>query len=174
MKQRISKRSAALAAFLMIATVFAIPLTVSAGPVIAMSVANENPQTVSPGSSVTYNISIANTGDASAIVNLSTSGTPSTWTAQLSSSQVTVSVGNTVTIYLTVGAPANATSDSVGKAIVVIGTYDTGGTNTTKQVTSTTKVSQNYNFGMFVDGSFNKDISPGTTGTFTLNVTQVS
>ena len=98
MKQRISRRTAALAAFLMIASVLAVPMTVSAGPVMAMSVANENPQTVSPGSSVTYNISIANTGDASAIVNLSTSGTPSTWTAQLSTSQVTVSVGNTVTV----------------------------------------------------------------------------
>jgi len=123
----------------MIASVLAIPMTVSAGPVMAMSVANENPQTVSPGSSVTYNLSVANTGDASAIVNLTTSGTPSTWTAQLSTSQVTVSVGNTATVYLTVGAPNNATADSVGKAIVVIGTYDTGGTNATKQVTTTTK-----------------------------------
>jgi len=158
----------------MIASVLAVPMTVSAGPVMAMSVANENPQTVSPGSSVTYNISIANTGDASAIVNLTTSGTPSTWTAQLSTSQVTVSVGNTVTVYLTVGAPNNATADSVGKAIVVIGTYDSGGSNQTKQVTTTTKVSQVYNFGISVEGAFNKDIAPGSSGTFTLNVTQVS
>jgi uncharacterized repeat protein (TIGR01451 family) len=158
----------------MIASVLAIPMTVSAGPVMAMSVANENPQTVSPGSSVTYNLSVANTGDASAIVNLTTSGTPSTWTAQLSTSQVTVSVGNTATVYLTVGAPNNATADSVGKAIVVIGTYDTGGTNATKQVTTTTKVSQLFNFGISVEGSFNKDIAPGSSGTFTINVTQVS
>jgi len=158
----------------MIASVLAIPMTVSAGPVMAMSVANENPQTVSPGSSVTYNLSIANTGDASAIVNLTTSGTPSTWTAQLSTSQVTVSVGNTVTVYLTVGAPNNATADSVGKAIVVIGTYDSGGSNQTKQVTTTTKVSQIFNFGISVEGGFNKDIAPGASGTFTLNVSQVS
>jgi uncharacterized repeat protein (TIGR01451 family) len=107
-------------------------------------------------------------------VNLSTSGTPSTWTAQLSTSQVTVSVGNTVTVYLTVGAPNNATADSVGKAIVVVGTYDTGAGNTTKQTTTTTKVSQVFNFGISVEGGFNKDIAPGSSGTFTLNVTQVS
>jgi len=174
MKPRISKRSAALAAFLMIASVLVIPMTVSAGPVMALAVTNENPQTVSPGKSVTYNISISNTGDASAIVNLSTSGTPSTWTAQLSTTQVSVSVGNTVTVYLTVGAPNSAEADSVGKAIVVIATYDPGGGNVTKQATTTTKVSQVYNFGISVEGAFNKDIAPGTSGTFTLNVSQVA
>ncbi|MEM4729176.1 MAG: CARDB domain-containing protein [Thermoplasmata archaeon] len=174
MKPRISKRSAALAALLMIASVLVVPTTVSAGPVVAMSVANESTQTTTPGGSVTYNISISNTGDATALVNLSTSGTPTTWSSQLSSSQVSVSVGNTVTVYLTVGVCATAVADNVGVSIVVIGKYDSGGMEQTKQVSTTTKVSQIYNFGMSIDGAFNKDIAPGSSGTFTLNVSQVA
>ncbi|MGQ9582989.1 MAG: CARDB domain-containing protein [Thermoplasmatota archaeon] len=174
MRPSILKRSALLAAFLMVASVLTIPMTVSAGPVVAMSVSNESTQTTAPGGSVIYNISISNTGDATALVNLSISGTPTTWSSQLSSTQVSVSVGNTVTVYLTVGVCATAVADNVGVAIVVTGKYDSGGTEQTKFVSTTTKVSQIYNFGMSVEGAFNKDIAPGSSGTFTLNVTQVN
>jgi uncharacterized repeat protein (TIGR01451 family) len=136
-----------------------------------MSVSNADTQTASPGSSVIYNISLQNTGDANANINLSTTNTPLFWSAQLSSSQFTVNPGSTSTVYLTVGVPSNATADNFGKQIFVNALYET---NQSKQVTTTTKVSQIFNFGMSVDGQFNKDIAPGTSGIFVLNISQVS
>ncbi len=109
---------------------------------ISLSIQGEDTQSVAPGSSATFKINITNTLTSTSLtVNLTNSTPPSTWTAQLSQTSVTVPALATRSVTLTVGVPTTAGADPVGKQIVVTATPDFGDT---EQITTTTKVSQTY------------------------------
>lgn len=157
-----------LLAVAMLAGVMLVPGKVSAAAVIEMTVANGGTQTASPGGSVVYDIVVQNSGDAGAIVSLAVVETPPGWTAKLSSFQANVLAGDFAAITLTVSVPGDAAADSVGKSIVVNGSYFSGGDQTTS-VSTTTKVMQFYGVGLATeDGS--KDCGQGETVIYAISV----
>jgi len=109
---------------------------------ISLSIQGDDTQAVDPGSSATFKINVTNTLTTTSLtVNLTNSTPPTYWTAQLSQTQITVPALATRSVTLTVGVPANATADTVGKQVVVTATPDFGDA---EQITTTTKVSQKY------------------------------
>ena len=132
---------------------------------ISLSIQGEDTQAVTPGSSATFKINITNTLTTTSLtVNLTNSTPPSLWTAQLSQSQITVPALAIRSVILTVGVPAGAAADPVGKQIVVTATPDFGDT---EQITTTTKVSQT--FGIQTSTTIaSKSTVGGSTVTFTM------
>lgn len=157
-----------LLAMAMLAGIMPIPCKVSAVAVIEMTVANGSTQTASPGGSVIYDIVVSNSGDAGAIVSLAVVETPPGWTARLSSFQAEVLAGDFAAFNLTVNVPGDAAADSVGKSIVVNGSYFSGGDQTTS-VSTTTKVMQFYGVGLASEED-SKDCGQGETVIYTISV----
>jgi hypothetical protein len=60
-----------------------------------------------PGSTVTYTVSITNTGDATDTFDLTLSG--NSWTSDLSETSVTLDAGESTTVWITVEIPGDAT-----------------------------------------------------------------
>ena len=132
---------------------------------ISLSIQGSDTQSVTPGSSATFKINVTNTLTTTQLtVNLTRSTPPSYWTAQLSQSQISVPALATRSVTLTVGVPANASADSVGKQIIVTATPDFGDT---EQITTTTKVSQTYGIQTSTPTA-SKNTVGGATVTFSL------
>ncbi len=134
---------------------------------ISLSIQGADTQSVDPGSSATFKVNVTNTLTTTQLtVNLTNSTPPTHWTAQLSQTQITVPALATRSVTLTVGVPANATADSVGKQIIVTATPDFGDT---EQITTTTKVSQTYGI-QTSTSTASKTTVGGSTVTFSLNI----
>ena len=132
---------------------------------ISLSIQGSDTQSVTPGSSATFKINVTNTLTTTLLtVNLTNSTPPSYWTAQLSQSQITVPALATRSVTLTVGVPANATADSVGKQIIVTANPDFGDT---EAITTTTKVDQTYGIQTSTPTA-SKNTVGGSTVTFSL------
>ncbi|MCK4970266.1 MAG: hypothetical protein KAS77_07060, partial [Thermoplasmata archaeon] len=132
---------------------------------ISLSIQGSDTQSVTPGSSATFKINVTNTLTTTQLtVNLTNSTPPSYWTAQLSQSQITVPALATRSVTLTVGVPANATADSVGKQIIVTANPDFGDT---EAITTTTKVDQTYGIQTSTPTA-SKNTVGGSTVTFSL------
>ena len=96
---------------------------------------DSNEKSIHAGGSVTYDVAIANNGDAEETVAIATYNAPEGWTATLDKMQVTLAAGASDTVKLTVTAATDAEVGTVA-TIKVTGTYSGGGVSSIDTVST--------------------------------------